>query len=261
MAVPSTGPERSFGPDGRSGSPHSYPNVHPGSRRLPVGNRLGEEPVMSRRTFGDRGHSGSAPPRRRANVARGNRGAGRAAFDPATEVADRRPQPGRRLAGIDLARALAMLGMLIEHVVQYPTLQPKGALWVVYGRSAPLFVLLAGVGLSLATRGAAVRPVDDRGPSCHCSSSPVWRCRCGATASSCSRSRCSSSSVSPWSGCPGGDWAWPRARASSADRCSSRSCGATSWCTSSGRRRTSASTGSSRRSCSGGDCCCRTTRP
>jgi uncharacterized membrane protein len=64
----------------------------------------------------------------------------------------------RRLAGIDLARALAMLGMLIEHVVQYPTLQPKGVLWVVYGRSAPLFVLLAGVGLSLATR--ARRPLD-----------------------------------------------------------------------------------------------------
>jgi uncharacterized membrane protein len=57
----------------------------------------------------------------------------------------------RRLAGIDLARALAMLGMLVEHTIQYPTLEPKGVLWSVYGRSAPLFVLLAGVGLSLGT--------------------------------------------------------------------------------------------------------------
>jgi uncharacterized membrane protein len=55
----------------------------------------------------------------------------------------------RRLAGIDLARALAMLGMLVEHTIQYPTLEPKGVLWSVYGRSAPLFVLLAGARLSL----------------------------------------------------------------------------------------------------------------
>lgn len=59
----------------------------------------------------------------------------------------------RRLAGIDLARALAMLGMLVEHTIQYPTLEPKGVLWSVYGRSAPLFVLLAGVGLTLGTAG------------------------------------------------------------------------------------------------------------
>jgi uncharacterized membrane protein len=57
-----------------------------------------------------------------------------------------------RLAGLDLARALAMLGMLVEHSLQYPDLEPKGVLWSVYGRSAPLFVLVAGVGLSLATR-------------------------------------------------------------------------------------------------------------
>ena len=44
-----------------------------------------------------------------------------------------------------------MLGMLIEHELQYPKLQPKGVLWSVYGRSAPLFVLLAGVGLTLAS--------------------------------------------------------------------------------------------------------------
>jgi uncharacterized membrane protein len=63
----------------------------------------------------------------------------------------------RRLAGVDIARALAVLGMLVEHTIQYPTLEPKTVLWSVYGRSAPLFVLLAGVGLSLGT--AARRPL------------------------------------------------------------------------------------------------------
>ena len=63
---------------------------------------------------------------------------------------------GGRLVGVDLARALAMLGMLVEHTLQYPDLEPKGVLWSVYGRSAPLFVLLAGAGLVLATR--APRP-------------------------------------------------------------------------------------------------------
>jgi uncharacterized membrane protein len=68
---------------------------------------------------------------------------------PATATLRRRSS---RLAGLDVARALAMLGMLIEHSLQYPDLEPKGVLWSVYGRSAPLFVLVAGVGLSLATR-------------------------------------------------------------------------------------------------------------
>ncbi len=62
---------------------------------------------------------------------------------------DQRP-PRSRLGGVDVARSLAMLGMLLEHELQYPALQHKDALWSVYGRSAPLFVLLAGIGLSLA---------------------------------------------------------------------------------------------------------------
>jgi hypothetical protein len=62
-------------------------------------------------------------------------------------------QSDGRLRGVDLARALAMLGMLVEHSVQYPKLQPKSILWSVYGRSGPLFVLVAGIGLSLAARG------------------------------------------------------------------------------------------------------------
>ena len=67
-------------------------------------------------------------------------------------AADAPVRTRHRLEGIDLARALAMLGMLVEHTLQYPTIQPRSVLFSVYGRSAPLFVLLAGVGVSLATR-------------------------------------------------------------------------------------------------------------
>ncbi|MBA3303451.1 MAG: DUF1624 domain-containing protein, partial [Acidimicrobiia bacterium] len=67
-----------------------------------------------------------------------------------TTAEGRSASPGGRLGGVDLARALAMLGMLVEHTLQYPDLQAKGVLWSVYGRSAPLFVLLAGMGLVLA---------------------------------------------------------------------------------------------------------------
>ncbi|MDQ3146155.1 MAG: heparan-alpha-glucosaminide N-acetyltransferase domain-containing protein [Actinomycetota bacterium] len=73
-----------------------------------------------------------------------------------TTAEGRSASPGGRLGGVDLARALAMLGMLVEHTLQYPDLEAKGVLWSVYGRSAPLFVLLAGMGLVLATR--APRP-------------------------------------------------------------------------------------------------------
>ncbi len=74
---------------------------------------------------------------------------------PSEVAAEECEAPGRRrLTGLDVARALAMLGMLVEHTLQYPVLQPRGALFAVYGRSAPLFVLLAGAGLSLAMRPA-----------------------------------------------------------------------------------------------------------
>jgi uncharacterized membrane protein YeiB len=66
------------------------------------------------------------------------------------------PAPGRVL-GLDLARSLAMLGMLVTHTLLYPTTQPKGVLWTVYGRAAPLFVLLAGAGLVLMTRSGRPR--------------------------------------------------------------------------------------------------------
>ncbi len=81
-----------------------------------------------------------------------------------------------RLPGLDLARAAAMLGMLVEHTLQYPTIEPKGVLWSAYGRSAPLFVLLAGVGLSLATRSPD-RPSAGRWwpPGRRCCSWSGWR--------------------------------------------------------------------------------------
>jgi uncharacterized membrane protein YeiB len=74
------------------------------------------------------------------------------ATDVTTKTADAPQRTRRRLEGIDLARALAMLGMLVEHTLQYPTIRPHSVLFAFYGRSAPLFVLLAGVGVSLATR-------------------------------------------------------------------------------------------------------------
>lgn len=61
-----------------------------------------------------------------------------------------------RLVGIDLARALAMLGMVIAHYA-WPD-QSGSSLNVVPetvdGRSMPLFVLLGGVGVTLLTRRA-----------------------------------------------------------------------------------------------------------
>ncbi|MBV9950779.1 MAG: DUF1624 domain-containing protein [Acidimicrobiia bacterium] len=54
-----------------------------------------------------------------------------------------------RLAGVDLARAIAMLGMLIVHTLVTPRSAGDRALIWVNVWVAPLFVLVAGVGLSL----------------------------------------------------------------------------------------------------------------
>jgi uncharacterized membrane protein len=62
---------------------------------------------------------------------------------------------GRRLAGVDVARALALIGMMSVHI--FPALQADGSLHPAYlvaaGRSAALFATLAGVGLALTTGG------------------------------------------------------------------------------------------------------------
>jgi uncharacterized membrane protein len=67
---------------------------------------------------------------------------------------DGHPQPGprrdRRIPGIDLARALAILGMLAVHVGPTDVEGLAGTLYgLTHGRAAILFGLLAGVGVSL----------------------------------------------------------------------------------------------------------------
>lgn len=63
--------------------------------------------------------------------------------------------PAHRLAGVDAARGVALLGMMAVHVV--PPLRPDGsvstAFLVAAGRSSALFALLAGVGLALLAGG------------------------------------------------------------------------------------------------------------
>lgn len=65
-----------------------------------------------------------------------------------------------RLDGVDLARAVALIGMMLVHVVMtidWRTLDPTVAGMLAGGRAAPLFALLAGLSLSL------VRARDPRG--------------------------------------------------------------------------------------------------
>ena len=63
------------------------------------------------------------------------------------------PPPGR-LVGLDVARCLALLGMVATHVLDDRT--PTGELtlgqWLAGGRASALFAVLAGVSLALLTR-------------------------------------------------------------------------------------------------------------
>ncbi len=62
--------------------------------------------------------------------------------------------PHARLVGLDVARCLALLGMVATHV--YDARTPSGELavshWVAGGRASALFAVLAGVSLALMTR-------------------------------------------------------------------------------------------------------------
>ncbi|MFP5416285.1 MAG: Pls/PosA family non-ribosomal peptide synthetase [Actinomycetes bacterium] len=62
---------------------------------------------------------------------------------------------GRRITGIDLARSLALLGMMVVHLTSRQ--DPSGAMalpWrISAGNAAALFALLAGVGIALSTGG------------------------------------------------------------------------------------------------------------
>ena len=67
-------------------------------------------------------------------------------------------RPGR-LVGLDVARCLALLGMVATHVLDART--PDGELataqWLAGGRASALFAVLAGVSLALMTRDAPGR--------------------------------------------------------------------------------------------------------
>ncbi|MCW2666136.1 MAG: hypothetical protein JWN57_1098 [Frankiales bacterium] len=68
-------------------------------------------------------------------------------------------QPRTRLTGVDLARAVALLGMMAVHVFP-PQTADGGTPWVFTvfsGRSAALFAVLAGVGLALGAPRAGAR--------------------------------------------------------------------------------------------------------
>lgn len=67
--------------------------------------------------------------------------------------------PSTRVVGVDVARALALLGMMSVHLL--PEVHEDGRLTPAFlvsaGRASALFALLAGVGLALATGGARPR--------------------------------------------------------------------------------------------------------
>ncbi|MCU1692827.1 MAG: putative rane protein [Frankiales bacterium] len=66
-------------------------------------------------------------------------------------------QQRSRLSGVDVARGVALLGMMAVHV--FPEERPDGSTSLVHvlvsGRAAALFAVLAGVGLALLTRREA----------------------------------------------------------------------------------------------------------
>jgi uncharacterized membrane protein YeiB len=82
------------------------------------------------------------------------------ARSPAVEAA-------RRIPGFDVARSMAMLGMIVVHfglVMAEDHTRPSWSVWIMHvldGRAAATFVILAGVGLTLLSR-RAVASRDDR---------------------------------------------------------------------------------------------------
>ena len=64
----------------------------------------------------------------------------------------------QRILGIDFARALAIYGMIVHHFVIVSSADPAHPEWIAWvlsfvdGRPAALFLMLAGVGISLRTR-------------------------------------------------------------------------------------------------------------
>ena len=90
-----------------------------------------------------------------------------------------------RLVGVDVARCLALLGMVATHVLLGQ--EPDGSLtdsqWLAGGRAAALFAVLAGVSIALMTgRRTPVRGRERDGAAWSWRSARCW----------------SPSSVSPW---------------------------------------------------------------
>jgi uncharacterized membrane protein YeiB len=78
-------------------------------------------------------------------------------------VAPPRAPVRRRIPGIDLARALAILGMLMVHVGPTDAGGVAGTLYgLSHGRAAILFGLLAGVGVSLLASSRSTSPTQAR---------------------------------------------------------------------------------------------------
>lgn len=69
------------------------------------------------------------------------------------------PAASRRLVGVDAARGIALIGLMVIHIL--PSWNPEtgdaSLAWILFsGNSAALFALLAGVGLGLGTGGVSV---------------------------------------------------------------------------------------------------------
>ena len=62
--------------------------------------------------------------------------------------------PSQRLVGLDVARCLALLGMVAARVLDARRLDGRLAwhVWLVEGRASALFAVLAGVSLALMAR-------------------------------------------------------------------------------------------------------------
>lgn len=68
------------------------------------------------------------------------------------------PPPVSRLSGIDLARGLALIGMLMVHFGPKGETDLLGRLYALpHGRASVLFVLVAGIGVALLSRRAEAR--------------------------------------------------------------------------------------------------------
>ncbi|GMA30798.1 heparan-alpha-glucosaminide N-acetyltransferase domain-containing protein [Litorihabitans aurantiacus] len=81
------------------------------------------------------------------------------AGSPATSALPGRVEPRRRLGGVDVARSIAVLGMLVAHLGTGHDARGGGWgeqwMWIFDGRSSALFATLAGVSLALLSRSTA----------------------------------------------------------------------------------------------------------